>query len=63
MASHVFFGMISGVRVFTLHSLLFPELFSFAKDGNISVHKAHSTSDLHELFHLTLTPESFDQYL
>jgi hypothetical protein len=40
----------------------FPELFSFVRDANISVHNADNMVPLHSLFHLPLSIEAYDQY-
>lgn len=40
----------------------YPELFSFVRDANVSVHNACSTVPLHSLFHLPLSNEAYRQY-
>jgi hypothetical protein len=47
----------------TVYSQTFPELFSFAKNQNISVHLAATETPLHVQFHLPLPPEAYAQYL
>lgn len=40
-------------------STSFPELFSYAKNKNITVQRVCQTTQLHELFHLPLSEEAF----
>jgi hypothetical protein len=47
----------------TVCSQSFPELFSSAKNQNISVSVAAANSPLHAHFHLPLPPEAYAQYL
>jgi hypothetical protein len=41
--------------------LQFPELFSFAKDKNVTLFRASSVQDPYSLFHLPLSAEAFAQ--
>ena len=43
--------------------LAYPELFSFAKNKAISVAEAKSLGNFHDLFHLPLSEEAYNQYL
>lgn len=43
-------------------SIRFPELFSFAKDKNITLMKATITEEFHSLFHLPLSLEAYEQF-
>lgn len=40
----------------------FPQLFSFARDTNISVHTAHQSEYLEDLFHLPLTTQAYQKF-
>ena len=45
-----------------LLSVQFPELCSFAKDINTSVHSVFNSEDITDLFHLPLSSHAFSQY-
>jgi hypothetical protein len=42
-------------------SLIFPELFSYAKNRSISFHRATTFEPFHRLFHLPLSEIAYDQ--
>ena len=58
-ASKIMYDMWNGM----IYSQAFPELFSFAKNQLISVSVAATSPLLHDLFHLPLSPEAYDQYM
>ena len=41
----------------------YPELFSFAKNKNISLEAAKEADNLHDIFHLPLSAQVYAQYL
>jgi len=41
----------------------YPELFSFAKNKNISLAAAKEADNLHDIFHLPLSAQVYAQYL
>jgi hypothetical protein len=52
-------GMWNGL----LLKLRFPELYSFARNKNISLRKARSLPHLDNIFHIPLSDEAFNQYI
>ena len=46
-----------------VHRLLYPQLHSFAKKEQVTVAQAKDLEQLHELFHLPLSEQAYQQYI